>query len=147
MALVHVANGRSWAHKLVVPEEEIYAELTTEVIHDVWCSRPACFAYAGRQIMGFRGRPGPDELDVQLIEDGPDDRRVFDAADDPRGALAVRTYCLFALDNTLNGNGGASRVRTLYMKMPTDFWAMRRKSRGKTPMWKRAHRLMMITNE
>jgi hypothetical protein len=40
-----------------------------------------------------------------------------------------------------------ARIRDSYMKMPTDFWAMSRKSRGKMPMWKRAHRLMMITTE
>ncbi len=41
--------------------------------------------------MDFRRRPGPDEPDAQVIEDGPDHRRVFDAADDPHGALALRT--------------------------------------------------------
>ena len=45
----------------------------------------------GLRVMDFRRRPGPDEPDAQMIEDGPDHRRVFDAADDPHGALALRT--------------------------------------------------------
>jgi hypothetical protein len=36
-------------------------------------------------------RPGHDEPDAQVIEDGPDHRRVFDAADDPHGSLTFRT--------------------------------------------------------
>jgi hypothetical protein len=43
------------------------------------------------RVMDFRRRPGPDEPDAQVIEDGPDHRRVFDAADDPHGALTFRT--------------------------------------------------------
>jgi hypothetical protein len=42
--------------------------------------------------MDFRRRPEPDEPDVQVIEDGPDHRRIFDAADDPHGALTFRAY-------------------------------------------------------
>jgi hypothetical protein len=41
--------------------------------------------------MDFRWRPGPDKPDAQVIEDGPDDRRVFDAADDPHDSLTFRT--------------------------------------------------------
>ena len=41
--------------------------------------------------MDFRRRPGLNEPDSQVSEDGPDHRRVFDAADDPHGALALRT--------------------------------------------------------
>ena len=41
--------------------------------------------------MDFRRRPGPDEPDAQVIEDGPDHRRVFEADDDPHGALTLRT--------------------------------------------------------
>ena len=41
--------------------------------------------------MDFRRRPGPDEPDAKMLENGPDHRRVFDAADDPHGALALRT--------------------------------------------------------
>jgi len=59
----------------------IDGELTTEVIHDVWGRRPACFVYEDRRIMGFRRRPGPNEPNAQMFEDVPDDRRVFDAAD------------------------------------------------------------------
>jgi hypothetical protein len=33
------------------------------------------------------------------------------------------------------------------MKIPTDFRAMRRKSRGKRPMWKSAQTLMTMTME
>jgi hypothetical protein len=58
----------------------IAGELTAEVIHDVWGSRPACFVYADRRVMGFRRRPGPNQPDAHVIEDVPDDRRVFDAA-------------------------------------------------------------------
>jgi hypothetical protein len=43
------------------------------------------------RVMDFRQRPGPDEPDAQVIEDNPDHRRVFDAADDPHVALALRT--------------------------------------------------------
>jgi len=39
--------------------------------------------------MDFWRWPGPDEPDAQVIEDVPDDRRAFDAADDPHGALAL----------------------------------------------------------
>ena len=35
--------------------------------------------------------PPPDEPDARVIEDGPDRRRVFDAADDPHDAFALRT--------------------------------------------------------
>ena len=42
-------------------------------------------------VLCIRRRPGPDEPDAQVIEDGPDHRRVFDAAADPHGALALRT--------------------------------------------------------
>jgi hypothetical protein len=69
----------------------IDGELTTDVIHDAWGSRPACFVYVDRRIMDFRRRHGHDEPDAQVIEDGPDHRRVFDAADDPHGVLALRT--------------------------------------------------------
>ena len=41
--------------------------------------------------MDFRRRPGPDEPDAQMIKDGQDHRRVFDAAYDPHGALTLRT--------------------------------------------------------
>jgi hypothetical protein len=50
----------------------IEGELTIEVIHDVWGSRPACFVYADRPVMDFQRRPGLDEPDAQVIEDGPD---------------------------------------------------------------------------
>jgi hypothetical protein len=40
--------------------------------------------------MYFRRRPGPDEPDVQMAEDVPDNRLVFDTADDPHGALTLR---------------------------------------------------------
>jgi hypothetical protein len=63
----------------------IDGELTTEVIHDVWGSQPACFVYADRRIMGFRRRPGSDEPDAQVIEDGPDHRWIFDATADRMG--------------------------------------------------------------
>ena len=43
------------------------------------------------RVMDFRRRPGPNEPDAQVIEDGPDHRRVFDAAADPHGALTLRT--------------------------------------------------------
>jgi hypothetical protein len=67
-------------------------ELTTDVLHDVWGSPPACAAHTDpRRVMDFRRRPGPDELDAKMLEDGPDHRRVFDAADDPHGTLALRT--------------------------------------------------------
>jgi hypothetical protein len=69
----------------------IDGELTAEVIHDVWGSRPACFVYADRRIMDFRRRPGPDEPDAHVIEDVPDYRRVFDAADNPHGSQTFRT--------------------------------------------------------
>ncbi|MFH1954361.1 MAG: hypothetical protein ABIL06_22425 [Pseudomonadota bacterium] len=67
----------------MVPIEVIVidGELTTDVIHDVWGSRPACFVYADRRIMDFRRRPGPDEPDAHVIEDGPDHRRIFNATD------------------------------------------------------------------
>ena len=66
-------------------------ELTTDVLRDVWGSPPACTVHTDRRVMDFRRRPGPDEPDAQVIEDGPDHRKVFDADDDPHGALALRT--------------------------------------------------------
>ena len=66
----------------------IDGELTTVVIHDVCGGRPVC---TGRRIMDFRGRPGPGEPNAQIFEDVPDDRWVFDAADDPHGPLTFRT--------------------------------------------------------
>ena len=64
-------------------------ELTTDVIHDVWGSRPACAVHTDRRVMDFRRRPGPDEPDAKMLENGPDHRRVFDAADDPHVSLAL----------------------------------------------------------
>ena len=46
-------------------------ELTTDVIHDVWGSRPACAVHADKRVVDFRRRPGPDEPDAQVIEDVP----------------------------------------------------------------------------
>ena len=69
----------------------IDGELTTDVIHDVWGSRPAFAVRTDSRVMDFRRRPGPDEPDAQVIEDGPDHRRVFDADDDPHGTIALRT--------------------------------------------------------
>jgi hypothetical protein len=66
----------------------IEGKLTAEVIHDVYGCRPAC---ADRRIKDFRGRPGPDEPNAQIFEDVPDDRWVFDIADDPHGPLTFRT--------------------------------------------------------
>ena len=43
------------------------------------------------RIMDFRRRPRPDQPDSQMLEDGPDHRRVFDADADPHGALTLRT--------------------------------------------------------
>jgi hypothetical protein len=80
----------------------IDGELTTDVIHDVWGSRPACFVYADRRVMDFRRRPGPDEPDAHVIEDGPDDRRVFDAADDPHVSPAFRANQWIDLIDFLN---------------------------------------------
>ena len=67
----------------------IDGELTTDVIHDVWGSRLACALHADRRVMDFRRRPGSDQPDAQMIEDGPDHRRVFDAADDPHVKLSA----------------------------------------------------------
>src|SRR3972149_8103975 len=62
-----------------VPIEVIVidGELTTDVIHDVWGSRPACAVDTDRRVMDFRRRPGSriksgigsDEPDAQVIED------------------------------------------------------------------------------
>ena len=43
-----------------VPIEVIVidGELTTDVIHDVWGSRPDCAVDTDRRVMGFRRRPG-----------------------------------------------------------------------------------------
>jgi len=62
-----------------------------DVIRDGWGSRPACAVHTDRRVMDFWRRPGPDEPEAQVIEDSPDHRRVFDAADDPHGALTLRT--------------------------------------------------------
>ncbi len=67
----------------------IDGKLTTEVIYDVRGSRPACFVYAYRRAVGFRWRCGPDEPDAQVIGDGADHRRVFDAADDAHGSQGI----------------------------------------------------------
>ena len=56
-------------------------------IHDVWGSRSACAVHAERRVMDFRWRSGSDQPNAQMFEDGPDNRRIFDAADDPYGAL------------------------------------------------------------
>jgi hypothetical protein len=58
-------------------------------ICNVWCGIPARVVYADRWVMDFRRRPGSDQPDAQMLEDGPDHYRVFDAADDPHGALAL----------------------------------------------------------
>jgi len=52
--------------------------------------------------MDFRWRPGPDEPDAQVIEDGPDHRRVFDAADDPHVSPAFRANQWIDLIDLLN---------------------------------------------
>jgi hypothetical protein len=78
-----------------VPIEVIVidGELKTDIIHDVWGSRPACVVHAAdRRVMDFRRRPGPDEPDAQVIEDGPDHQWVFDEADDLHGPLTFRVY-------------------------------------------------------
>jgi hypothetical protein len=43
------------------------------------------------RVMDFRRRPGPDEPDAQVIEDGSYYLAVLNEADDPHGALALRT--------------------------------------------------------
>ena len=64
----------------------IDGELTTDVIHDVWGSRPACAVHTDRRVMDFRRRPVPDEPDAHVIEDGPDHRRIFDGSwTEPQG--------------------------------------------------------------
>ncbi len=40
---------------------------------------------------------------------------------------------------------GATMLTVTYMKIPTDFWAMSRNSRGKMPMWKSAQTLIAMT--
>ena len=41
--------------------------------------------------MDFRRRPGPDEPDAQVMEDGPDHRGIFGAADYPHDSPTLRT--------------------------------------------------------
>jgi len=43
------------------------------------------------RVMDFGRRSGPDKPKAQMFEDGADDRRVLDAADDPHGAVTLRT--------------------------------------------------------
>jgi hypothetical protein len=91
-----------------VPIEVIVidGELTTDVIHDVWGSRPAFAVRTDSRVMDFRRRPGPDEPDAQVIEDGPDHRRIYDAADDPHGEPVSPPPCrldiIFALEMVLD---------------------------------------------
>ena len=56
-------------------------------IHGVWGSRSACAVHADRRVMDFRRWSGSDQPNAQMFEDGPDNRRIFDAADDPHSAL------------------------------------------------------------
>jgi|SRR3990172_10091949 len=63
-------------------------------IHDVWGGRSACAVHADRRVMDFRWRSGSDQPNAQMFEDGPDNRRIFDADDDPHGTL---TFSLLTL--------------------------------------------------
>jgi len=59
-----------------------------DVIRDGWGSRPA--GAVVWRVMDFGWRSGSGEPQPQVFEDGPDDRRVLDAADDAHCALALR---------------------------------------------------------
>ena len=72
------------------------------IVHVALENLLACFVYADRRVMDFRRRPGPDQPNAQMFEDVPNDRRVFNAADDPHGTLALRAdqgICLIDLLN------------------------------------------------
>lgn len=61
-----------------------------DVIRDGRGSRPARTVYADRRVMDFGRRPGAGEPQSQVFEDGADDGRVLDAADDTHGPLTFR---------------------------------------------------------
>lgn len=60
------------------------------IIHDALGNLIARFVHTDRRVMDFWRRSGSDQPNAQMFEDGPDNRRIFDAADDPHGALTFR---------------------------------------------------------